>query len=89
MSQWLDSDSTHSCIHSFLLIMRFVFSLQALSNEANEMLPVFNKASSKFYKTSMPLDWSSQCGASMPNRQLSTIKKTSQRISDDVRVGQC
>ncbi|XP_048488952.1 pyruvate dehydrogenase (acetyl-transferring) kinase, mitochondrial isoform X1 [Plutella xylostella] len=36
-----------------------VIYLKALTNEANELLPVFNKTSSKFYKPSVQLaDWS-------------------------------
>jgi hypothetical protein len=33
--------------------------LQALSNEANELLPVFNKTSTKHYRATVPTaDWS-------------------------------
>ncbi|KAK2584818.1 hypothetical protein KPH14_007131 [Odynerus spinipes] len=40
-----------------------IIYLKALSNEANELLPIFNKTSSKFYRTPVPTaDWSSQCG---------------------------
>ncbi|CAB3361274.1 pyruvate dehydrogenase (acetyl-transferring) kinase, mitochondrial [Cloeon dipterum] len=36
-----------------------VVYLKALSSEANELLPVFNKTSSRFYKTTIPAgDWS-------------------------------
>lgn len=36
-------------------------SLQALSDEANELLPIFNKTSSKFYRATVPTgDWSNQ-----------------------------
>lgn len=35
--------------------------LQALSDEANELLPIFNKTSSKFYRATVPTgDWSNQ-----------------------------
>ena len=45
--------------------------LKALSNEANELLPIFNKTSSKFYRTAVSsTDWSSQCGGGMATRQL-------------------
>lgn len=48
-----------------------VIYLKALSNEANELLPIFNKTSSKFYRTPVPTaDWSSQCGGGMATRQL-------------------
>lgn len=43
--------------------------MKALSNEANELLPVFNKASSKFYRTVIPTnDWSH--GSSLGVRHL-------------------
>ncbi|XP_050358677.1 pyruvate dehydrogenase (acetyl-transferring) kinase, mitochondrial [Nymphalis io] len=36
-----------------------VIYLKALSNEANELLPIFNRTSSKFYRTTpAPADWS-------------------------------
>jgi len=36
-----------------------MFLVQAMSSEANELLPVFNKTSSRFYRTSIPAgDWS-------------------------------
>ncbi|XP_052120385.1 pyruvate dehydrogenase (acetyl-transferring) kinase, mitochondrial [Frankliniella occidentalis] len=45
--------------------------MKALSNEANELLPVFNKASSKFYRTVIPTnDWSH--GSSLGVRHLTT-----------------
>lgn len=35
--------------------------MKALSNEANELLPIFNKTSSRFYRTTIPTgDWSNQ-----------------------------
>ncbi|XP_055388228.1 pyruvate dehydrogenase (acetyl-transferring) kinase, mitochondrial isoform X2 [Condylostylus longicornis] len=38
-----------------------VIYLKALSDEANELLPIFNKTSSKFYKATIPTgDWSNQ-----------------------------
>lgn len=37
------------------------YALQALSDEANELLPIFNKTSSKFYRATVPTgDWSNQ-----------------------------
>lgn len=34
---------------------------QALSDEANELLPIFNKTSTKFYNSIVPLgDWSGE-----------------------------
>lgn len=48
------------------------FYFQALSTEANELLPIFNKTSSNFYRTPIPTaDWSSQVGGGMSTRQLS------------------
>jgi len=43
---------------------------QALSDEANELLPIFNKASSRHYQTSIPAaDWSSgNNGSPFPSR---------------------
>lgn len=41
--------------------MSFVFYSQRLSDEANELLPIFNKTSSRFYKATVPTgDWSNQ-----------------------------
>lgn len=38
-----------------------VIYMKALSNEANELLPIFNKTTSKFYRTVIPTgDWSNQ-----------------------------
>uniref|UniRef100_A0A1B6HGU3 Protein-serine/threonine kinase n=1 Tax=Homalodisca liturata TaxID=320908 RepID=A0A1B6HGU3_9HEMI len=35
--------------------------MKALSNEANELLPIFNKTSTRFYRTTIPTgDWSNQ-----------------------------
>lgn len=40
-----------------------IFTLQAFSDEANELLPIFNKTSSKFYRATVPTgDWSNQVG---------------------------
>lgn len=34
---------------------------QAFSDEANELLPIFNKTSTRFYKATVPTgDWSNQ-----------------------------
>lgn len=59
-----------------------VIYLKALSDEANELLPIFNKTSSKFYKATVPTgDWSSQ-GSAMNVRQMSSPKKTTENGSD-------
>lgn len=42
------------------IFIYFLF-LQAFSDEANELLPIFNKTSSRFYKATVPTgDWSNQ-----------------------------
>ncbi|XP_043288568.1 pyruvate dehydrogenase (acetyl-transferring) kinase, mitochondrial isoform X2 [Venturia canescens] len=67
-----------------------VIYLKALSNEANELLPVFNKTSSKFYRTPMPTaDWSSQCGGGMATRQLSMSNKQGHRLPHGMEVSHC
>jgi pyruvate dehydrogenase kinase 2/3/4 len=39
----------------------FLLFPQRLSDEANELLPIFNKTSSRFYKATVPTgDWSNQ-----------------------------
>ncbi|XP_050297439.1 pyruvate dehydrogenase (acetyl-transferring) kinase, mitochondrial isoform X2 [Anthonomus grandis grandis] len=49
-----------------------VIYMKALSNEANELLPIFNKTTSKFYKTTVQTgDWSNQ-SAHIGDRQIST-----------------
>lgn len=41
--------------------LKVLFLFQALSDEANELLPIFNKTSTKIYKASVPTgDWSNQ-----------------------------
>lgn len=46
-----------------------VIYLKTLSDEANELLPIFNKTSTKFYKSTVPTgDWSSQKYYSAINR---------------------
>lgn len=47
----------------FNLSIRFFLHLlkQAFSDEANELLPIFNKTSTRFYKATVPTgDWSNQ-----------------------------
>lgn len=52
--------------------------LQALSNEANELLPIFNKTTSKFYRTVVPTgDWSNQA-TNIGSRQMCTHLKKHQ-----------
>ncbi|CAB0042459.1 unnamed protein product [Trichogramma brassicae] len=67
-----------------------VVYLKALSNEANELLPIFNKTSSKFYRTSLPTaDWSSQCGNSMATRQLTMGHNQGHRLPNGLRANHC
>ncbi|XP_018802190.1 PREDICTED: pyruvate dehydrogenase (acetyl-transferring) kinase, mitochondrial [Bactrocera latifrons] len=47
-----------------------IIYMKALSDEANELLPIFNKTSSKFYRATVPTgDWSNQ-SSDMNARQL-------------------
>ncbi|XP_073846790.1 pyruvate dehydrogenase kinase isoform X1 [Musca autumnalis] len=47
-----------------------IIYLKALSDEANELLPIFNKTSSKFYRATVPTgDWSNQ-NSDMNTRQM-------------------
>lgn len=67
-----------------------IIYLKALSNEANELLPIFNKTSSKFYRTPVPTaDWSSQCGGGMATRQLSMSFNQGHRLPHGMEVGHC
>ncbi|XP_044264198.1 pyruvate dehydrogenase (acetyl-transferring) kinase, mitochondrial [Tribolium madens] len=55
-----------------------VIYLKALSNEANELLPIFNKTTSKFYRTVVQTgDWSNQA-ANVSQRTISTHYKKHQ-----------
>ncbi|XP_014212085.1 pyruvate dehydrogenase (acetyl-transferring) kinase, mitochondrial [Copidosoma floridanum] len=67
-----------------------VIYLKALSNEANELLPIYNKTSSKFYKTPLPVaDWSSQCGNSMATRQMNMSQNQGHRLPNGLKASQC
>ncbi|XP_012274136.1 pyruvate dehydrogenase (acetyl-transferring) kinase, mitochondrial isoform X2 [Orussus abietinus] len=67
-----------------------VIYLKALSNEANELLPIFNKTSSKFYRTTVPIaDWSSQCGGGMATRQLCMSNTQGHRLPHGMEISQC
>ncbi|XP_014487450.1 PREDICTED: pyruvate dehydrogenase (acetyl-transferring) kinase, mitochondrial isoform X3 [Dinoponera quadriceps] len=60
--------------------------VKALSTEANELLPIFNKSSSKFYRTPVPTaDWSSQCGGGMATRQLSMGHMQNHRLPHGIQ----
>ncbi|KAG8042292.1 hypothetical protein G9C98_004926 [Cotesia typhae] len=64
-----------------------VIYLKALSNEANELLPVFNKTSSKFYRTPVPTaDWSSSCGGGMAGRQLNVSQNNGHRLPNGLSI---
>ncbi|KAI4467032.1 pyruvate dehydrogenase kinase [Holotrichia oblita] len=55
-----------------------VIYMKALSNEANELLPIFNKTTSKFYRTTVPTgDWSNQA-TNISSRQMCTNHKKHQ-----------
>ncbi|KAB0804121.1 hypothetical protein PPYR_01091 [Photinus pyralis] len=48
-----------------------VIYMKALSNEANELLPIFNKTTSKFYRAGYPIgDWTNQA-TTLNTRQIS------------------
>ncbi|XP_066601171.1 pyruvate dehydrogenase (acetyl-transferring) kinase, mitochondrial isoform X1 [Prorops nasuta] len=67
-----------------------VIYLKALSNEANELLPVFNKTSSKFYRTPLPTaDWSSQVGGNMAARQLRMSSTQGHRLPHGLEASHC
>ena len=52
----------------FLLQIQMFFVLQRLSEEANELLPIYNKTSSRFYRATVPTgDWSNQVKRKKPN----------------------
>ncbi|XP_044745480.1 pyruvate dehydrogenase (acetyl-transferring) kinase, mitochondrial [Coccinella septempunctata] len=57
-----------------------VIYMKALSNEANELLPIFNKSASKFYRTTTPTgDWSNQSVIHMTGqRQMCVHQKKHQ-----------
>lgn len=55
-----------------------VIYMKALSNEANELLPIFNKTTSKFYRSSIQTgDWSNQA-THIGDRQISINTKKHQ-----------
>ncbi|CAG9860035.1 unnamed protein product [Phyllotreta striolata] len=55
-----------------------VVYMKALSNEANELLPIFNKTTSKFYRTVVQTnDWSNQCTV-IGERTISTKHRSHQ-----------
>ncbi|KAL1488076.1 hypothetical protein ABEB36_015444 [Hypothenemus hampei] len=55
-----------------------VIYLKALTNEANELLPIFNKTTSKFYRSTVPAgDWSNQ-STHIGDRQISIHNKKHQ-----------
>lgn len=46
----------------------FYLFLQRLSEEANELLPIYNKTSSRFYRATVPTgDWSNQVKRKKPS----------------------
>lgn len=57
-----------------------IIYMKALSNEASELLPIFNKTTSKFYRTAIQTgDWSNQQGSISGNgRQLNPQTKKHQ-----------
>lgn len=56
-----------------MVILHEYFLLQALSSEANELLPVYNKTCQRQYSTPVQThDWSSQIHSAMFIRPFST-----------------
>lgn len=55
-----------------------IIYMKALSNEANELLPIFNKTSTRVYSTPISTgDWSTQ-GSAMGNRHISYLARARQ-----------
>ena len=53
-----------------------IIYLKLLANEANELLPIFNKTSSKFYQATIPAgDWSNQSSFITAKNQSLSSKK--------------
>ncbi|KAF5269838.1 hypothetical protein FQR65_LT05884 [Abscondita terminalis] len=77
--------------HGDLLIMSCeghgtdaIIYLKALSNEANELLPIFNKTTSKFYRTAVPIgDWTNQA-TTLNSRQIA-LQCKKHRLPQSVR----
>lgn len=67
-----------------------IIYMKALSNEANELLPVFNKTSSKFYRATIPAaDWSNS-SSSMGIRHMTTTSPRKQTMmQDETMHAQC
>lgn len=67
-----------------------IIYMKALSNEANELLPVFNKTSSKFYRATIPTaDWSN-ASSSMGVRHMTTTSPRKQTlIQHETMHAQC
>lgn len=67
-----------------------IIYMKALSNEANELLPVFNKTSSKFYRATIPTaDWSN-ASSSMGVRHMTTTSPRKQTlIQNETMHAQC
>lgn len=65
-------------------------ALQALSNEANELLPIFNKTSTKHYRATVSTgDWSN-ANSSMGIRHMTTTKPRRQtRKQNETMHAQC
>ncbi|XP_048267300.1 pyruvate dehydrogenase (acetyl-transferring) kinase, mitochondrial isoform X2 [Bombus affinis] len=67
-----------------------IIYLKALSNEANELLPIFNKTSSKFYRTQVSTtDWSSHCGGGMATRQLRMSHDQGHKLPRGKEISHC
>ncbi|XP_069692460.1 pyruvate dehydrogenase (acetyl-transferring) kinase, mitochondrial isoform X2 [Periplaneta americana] len=68
-----------------------IIYMKALSNEANELLPIFNKTSSKYYRASIPTaDWSN-ASSSMGVRHMTTTspRRTPPVLQNQTVHAQC
>lgn len=78
------------CNIAVVPLNRWFRSPQALSNEANELLPIFNKTSSKFYRTQVSTtDWSSHCGGGMATRQLRMSHVQGHKLPRGMEIRHC
>ncbi|XP_044738367.1 pyruvate dehydrogenase (acetyl-transferring) kinase, mitochondrial [Chrysoperla carnea] len=61
-----------------------IIYMKALTNEANELLPIFNKTSTRFYRATIPTgDWSNQA-SHMSERQMAT-KQTKHNLTQSIQ----
>lgn len=60
-------------LFNYCEVLTIFFLFQVLTNEANELLPIFNKTSTKIYKSTIATgDWSDQHSQMGGGRHAST-----------------